>query len=80
MDLALVGVGGALVLVLALAYFLPMSRAFSREMRYVKMKLDNSISEKERQYWEKRKKSLWKSLIPFCQYDDGRHHHHHHDQ
>ena len=75
MDLALIGAGGALAVILALAFFLPVGRAFYRELRYINMKMDNSRHEGERRYWEKRKKSLWRSLLPFCHYDDGHHHH-----
>ena len=56
---ALVGVAVFLGIILALAVFLPMGRAFSRELRYLNMKLMNSRSDKEQAYWEKRKKSLW---------------------
>lgn len=79
---ALVGVAVFLGIILALAVFLPMGRAFSRELRYLNMKLMNSRSDKEQAYWEKRKKSLWLSLIPFRSYsgsEDHHHHHHHHD-
>ena len=75
MDIAVIGVAVALGLLLALALLLPMGRAFSREMRYVNMKLMNSRHDKEREYWEKRKKRLWLSLLPFCTYDREDHHH-----
>lgn len=70
-------IGAAVVIggLLALAVLLPFSRAFKKELRYVKMKMANSRSESERHYWEKRLKSLWRSLLPFCQYDNGHHDH-----
>jgi len=61
-------VGFVLAVILAVAVFIPLSRAFSRELRYVKMKMLNSREEKERAYWEKRKKQLWLSLLPFYHY------------
>lgn len=59
--------------VLALAVLLPLFRAFKRELRYVKMKALSSRTEKELEYWEKRKKDLWKSLLPFCHYNHHGH-------
>ena len=78
MSIAVVGVTAVLVLLLGLAIFLPMGRAFSRELRYVKMKLMNSRHDKERAYWERRKKRLWLSLLPFRSYNSEEHDHHHH--
>ena len=66
---AAVGVFG----ILAIAIFVPFFRAFKQELRYVNMKIVSSRSNSERRYWEKRKKSLWKSLLPFCRYDNGHH-------
>lgn len=71
MGLALWLVAAFLGIILALAIFLPLGRAFKQELRYVNMKLLNSRTEKEAAYWEKRKKALWKSLLPF-------HHYNHH--
>lgn len=78
MGPAIVGVAIFLGIILSLAVFLPMGRAFSRELRYVNMKIQNSRYDKELAYWEKRKKRLWLSLLPFHSYKDD-HHHHHHD-
>lgn len=71
-----IGLAVALGLLLALAIFLPLGRAFSRELRYVNMKIHNSRHDKELAYWEKRKKNLWLSLLPFRSYDTHNRHHH----
>ena len=57
--------------VLAVAVLFPFFRAFKQELRYVDMKMANSRSSSERHYWEKRRKSLMRSLLPFCKYDNG---------
>ena len=75
-DIAVYG-AVAVVLLLAIALFVPTLRAFARELKYVNMKIMNSRHNKELEYWERRKKKLWLSLLPFCHYN--RHGHHHHD-
>ena len=76
MEIPVTIVAVALGLILALALLLPMCRAFRRELRYVNMKMMNSRSDREYDYWAKRKKRLWLSLLPFCTYDREDHHHH----
>lgn len=78
MSIAVIGAAAVLGLLLGLAVFLPMGRAFSRELKYVNMKLMNSRSNQEHAYWKRRKKRLWMSLLPFCSYDREEHDHHHH--
>ena len=67
-----------LICVLAVAVFVPLGRAFRRELKYVNMKIMNSRHDKEQAYWEQRKKNLWLSLLPFRHYNP--HHHNHKDQ
>ena len=74
MNGAVIGIALALIAVLAIAVLVPMGRAFSRELKYVEMKILNSRHEKELAYWERRKKSLWMSLLPFRYYDPHSHH------
>ena len=62
-------VGGIIMAVLAVAVFIPTGRAFLQEKRYVENKIFSSRSDAERTYWEKRKKSLMLSLLPFHHYD-----------
>ena len=61
-----------LLVLLSIAVFIPLGRAFIRELNYVNMKILNSRHNKELAYWERRKKQLWLSLLPFCHYN--RHH------
>ena len=75
-----VTVGGILAAVLAVAVFIPTGRAFMQEKRYVESKIFSSRTDAERTYWEKRKKSLMLSLLPFHHYDrHGENKHHKHD-
>ncbi len=70
-------IGGVVAAVLAVAVFIPTGRAFLQEKRYVENKILSSRSDAERTYWEKRKKSLMKSLLPFCHYErhgENKHH------
>ena len=75
MTLFIIGAAVVVFGLLALAVFLPFFRSFKQELRYVNMKMANSRHNSERRYWEKRKKSLWKSLLPFCRYDNGHNDH-----
>ena len=73
--------GGILVIalglvgILAIAVFVPLGRAFRRELKYVNMKIMNSRHDKEQAYWERRKKKLMLSLLPFHHYNPHGHHH-----
>ena len=78
MDGVTIIVALGILAVLAIAVFVPMGRAFRRELKYVNMKIMNSRHDKEQAYWERRKKSLWLSLLPFRHYNP--HHHNHKDQ
>lgn len=40
---------------------------FRRELRYINNEIRRNHG-KEKRYWEKRKKKLWLSLIPFVKY------------
>ena len=71
--------GALLGAILAVAVLMPMSRSFRQELRYVDSKIHSSQSKSERAYWEKRKRNLWLSLLPFVTYKRHRHHHHHRD-
>ena len=62
-------IGGVVAGVLAVAGFIPTGRAFLQEKRNVENKILSSRSDAERTYWEKRKKSLIRSLLPFHHYE-----------
>ena len=71
----IIAFAGLLLLVLAIAVLIPMSHAFRRELKYVNMKILNSRHDKEQAYWERRKKKLMLSLLPFHHYNPHGHHH-----
>lgn len=75
-------VGGIIMAILAVAVFIPTGRAFLQEKRYVENKIFSSRTDAERDYWEKRKKKLILSLLPFHHYDrhGGSSHRHHDDK
>ena len=51
-------------LMVALSSFLS---AFSRELRYLNREIKRT-SGREREYWVRRRRKLWRSLLPFCKY------------
>ena len=69
MGSLIVVIGGLLAAVLMIAVVMPISRAFIQEKQYVENKILSSRTDAERIYWEKRKKSLMLSLLPFHHYD-----------
>ena len=57
-----------LVLLVGLVYSLVLfSVGFSRELRYLNIEISRTRGA-ERRYWEKRRRRLWLSLIPFVKY------------
>lgn len=60
----IIAVLAILGLMVALSSFLS---AFSRELRYLKREIKRT-SGREREYWVRRKRKLWRSLLPFCKY------------
>ena len=56
------------VLVVAFSMWLP---RFQRELQHLNLRIQQSNSERERQHYLRRRRSLWLSLIPFVRY---RHH------
>lgn len=67
----------AIVVLVMVALCLPTLTSFTRKRKYIRMKILNSRSHQEQAYWERRKRKLWLSLLPFCHYN--RHEHHHDD-
>ncbi len=55
---------GVILLVLLLIQFAMWCQRFSRELRYLNKEI-NRTTGAERERWQKRKKQLWLSLIPF---------------
>ena len=58
---------GVLLLVLAVARLAIFLQWFRRELRYVEKEIARTTGD-EKKHWQKRKKRLWRSLIPFVRY------------
>ena len=58
---------GVLLLVLAVARLAIFLQWFRRELRYVEKEITRTTGD-EKKHWQKRKKRLWRSLIPFVRY------------
>ena len=65
--IAIAVVIGALLLVLAVARLAIFLQWFCRELRYVEKEIARTTGD-EKKHWQKRKKRLWRSLIPFVRY------------
>ncbi len=55
----------AAVLFVALAMWIP---KFQQELKHINLRIEQSVSERERQHYLKRRRRLWLSLIPFVSY------------
>lgn len=60
-------IGGVLLLAIIATMFVPWLFWFRRELRYLNMEIHRNYGP-ERTHWEKRKKRLWLSLLPFFHY------------
>lgn len=58
---------GVLILILAVARLAVFLQWFHRELRYVEKEIARTTGD-EKKHWLKRKKRLWRSLIPFVRY------------
>lgn len=58
---------GVLLLVLAVARLAIFLQWFRRDLRYVEKEIARTTGD-EKKHWQKRKKRLWRSLIPFVRY------------
>lgn len=66
--IVLMVIGGcvlAAVLIVAFVVWLP---KFQQELKHVNLRIEQSISERERQHYLRRRRRLWLSLIPFVKY------------
>ena len=50
------------------AWFIRWRVKFRRELRYVNQRIDQSLNERERLHYVRRRRRLWLSLIPFVKY------------
>lgn len=58
---------GILFVAALIAIFIPWVLDFRRELHYIRMEIQRNTGE-EREYWIKRKKKLWLSILPFFRY------------
>lgn len=58
---------GFLILILAVTRLAMFLQWFCRELRYVEKEIDRTHGA-EKEHWKKRKKRLWRSLLPFVRY------------
>ena len=56
------------VIVLLCIILIPWILSFREELKYINMEIGRTDG-RERAHWEKKKKKLWLSLIPFFPYD-----------
>ena len=57
----------ALIILGLMIAFASFWNAFSRELRYLNREIKRT-SGREREYWLRRRRKLWRSLLPFCKY------------
>ena len=57
------------------------SARFQKEMHHLNLRIRQASSEREREYYLRRRKRLYLSIIPFVKYNksDRKHRHHHKD-
>ena len=67
-SILLAVVGGAVLLVVLVFAFVVWLPRFPRELRHLNMRIQQSVSERERQHYIRRRRSLLWSIIPFVKY------------
>lgn len=76
---------GVIILFIWVVWFASFLNKFQRELKHLNNRIDQSINERERLHYVRRRRRLWLSLIPFVKYHrhSRKHHHrhhHHHDE
>ncbi len=73
---------GVIILFLWVIWFSSFLNKFQRELKHLNNRIEQSINERERLHYIRRRRRLWLSLIPFVKYHrhSRKHHHHHHDE
>ncbi|MBQ9861142.1 MAG: hypothetical protein IJO75_02670 [Clostridia bacterium] len=69
-DLALyilIGIAATALLLLAVGAVHAFFYEFTRELRYLNREIERSNGS-DRRYWERRKRRLWLSILPFIKY------------
>ena len=63
----LVGVAAAALLLLAVGALHSFAYEFTRELRFLNREIERTRGS-ERRYWQRRKRRLWLSILPFVKY------------
>ena len=61
-------IGGAVLLVVLGVSVAVWFGKFRRELRHLNLRIAQSISEREKQHYLRRRRNLWWSIIPFVKY------------
>ena len=61
-------IGGAVLLVVLGVSVAVWFGKFRRELRHLNLRISQSISEREKQHYLRRRRNLWWSIIPFVKY------------
>ena len=66
--ITLMVIGGAILVVVAGVAFAVWLGRFRRELRHLNLRIAQAVSEREKQHYLRRRRSLWWSLVPFVKY------------
>ena len=66
--ITLMVIGGAVLVVVAGVAFAVWLGRFRRELSHLNLRIKQSISEREKQHYLRRRRNLWWSIIPFVRY------------
>ena len=66
--ITLMVIGGAVLVVVAGVAFAVWLGRFRRELRHLNLRIAQAVSEREKQHYLRRRRSLWWSLVPFVKY------------
>ena len=67
LDVPVILIIVTVILVLLCIRFVPMIKDFRDELEYIESEIRRTDG-RERAHWEKKKKKLWLSLLPFVRY------------
>ena len=60
--------GGTIVLFVGVVWFSSFLNKFQRELRHLNSRIEQSINERERMHYVRRRRRLWLSILPFVKY------------
>lgn len=59
---------GSLVLFIGVVWFSSFLNKFQRELKHLNSRIEQSVNERERMHYVRRRRRLWLSIIPFVKY------------